>query len=147
MEADAKAAARAKAEGKDLRVVDHEGYQPTGYVEIGSYRGLDVGPDADARAEKAARREATEHRREFVASLLAVRISKGDVLALVLPNTVDDANTNEQAAMAKLLGLEGADDELAGRVGQQGDAVMGAGSPPASGPRQRPTPNMVRLLL
>ncbi|MCA1656384.1 MAG: ParB/RepB/Spo0J family partition protein [Actinobacteria bacterium] len=165
LEADAKVvAARAKAEAKGLRVVDHEGYQPAGYVEIGSYRGLDVdakahatepchavvigprdgaitpvctdkrrhakkgtspvkteaapGPDADARAERAARKEATEHRREFVLALLGGRISKADVLALVLPNYLDDANANEQAAMAKLLGVEPAGDGRYDRWGQ-----------------------------
>ncbi|MGI8776914.1 MAG: ParB/RepB/Spo0J family partition protein [Acidimicrobiales bacterium] len=164
LEADAKvAAARAKAEAKGLQVVDHEGYQPASYVEIGSYRGLDVdakahakepchavvigprdgainpvctdkrrhakkgassvktpttaGPDVEARAEKAARREATEHRREFVATVLGGRISKADVLALVLPNYLDDANANEQAAIAKLLGVEPAEADRYDRWG------------------------------
>ena len=164
MEADAKvAAARAKAEAKGLRIVDHEGYQPTGYVELGTYRGLEIeakahakepchavviaprdgalvavctdkkrhsrkgasvvkapakaGTDAEARAEKAAQREATEHRREFLAALLAGRISKSDVLALVLPNYLDDANANEQAAIAKLLGVEPAEADRYDRWG------------------------------
>ena len=164
MEIDAKvAAARAKAEAKGLTIVDHEGYQPTGYVELGTYRGLEIdakahakepchavvigprdgavlavcvdkkrhsrkgasvvkapakaGPDAEARAEKAAQREATQHRREFVAALLAGRVSKADVLALVLPNYLDDANANEQAAIAKLLGVEPAEADRYDRWG------------------------------
>jgi hypothetical protein len=76
-----------------------------------------AGPDAEARAEKAAQREATEHRREFLAALLAGRISKADVLALVLPNYLDDANTNEQAAIAKLLGVEPAEADRYDRWG------------------------------
>ncbi len=47
METDAKVATgRAKAEAKGLRIVDHEGYSPSSYVELGTYGGLDL----DARA-------------------------------------------------------------------------------------------------
>jgi hypothetical protein len=77
-----------------------------------------AGPDAEARAEKAARKQAAEHRREFVAALLAGRISKADVLALVLPNYLDDANTNEQAAIAKLLGVEPSEADRYDRWGE-----------------------------
>jgi len=165
LDATAKAeAGRAKAEAKGLRIVDHEGYQPSGYVELGTYRGLELdakahaaepchavvigprdgaiaavctdrkrhakkgastvkapvkaGPDAEARAEKAAKREATEHRREFLANVLAGRISKADVLSLVLPNYLDDANTNEQAAIAKLLGVEPSEADRYDRWGE-----------------------------
>ncbi len=76
-----------------------------------------AGADAEARAEKAAQREATQHRREFLAALLAGRISKADVLALVLPNYLDDANANEQAAIAKLLGVEPAEADRYDRWG------------------------------
>ena len=76
-----------------------------------------AGPDVEGRAEKAAQREATEHRREFLAALLAGRISKADVLALVLPNYLDDANANEQAAIAKLLGVEPAEADRYDRWG------------------------------
>lgn len=77
-----------------------------------------AGPDAEARADKAAKREATEHRREFLASVLAGRISKADVLSLVLPNYLDDANTNEQAAIAKLLGVEPSEADRYDRWGE-----------------------------
>ena len=167
LESDARVAeGRAKAEAKGLRVVDHEGYHPSGYVELGTYGGLELdakahakepchavvvaprdgkatpvctdkkrhtrkgaspvktaaktGADAEARAEKAARKEATEHRKEFVASVLAGRINKADVLRLVLPNYLDDANSNEQAAIAKLLGVEAAE---ANRYDRWGDAL------------------------
>jgi hypothetical protein len=79
-----------------------------------------AGADAQARAEKAARKEATEHRRAFVTALLAGRVTKADVLALVLPNYLDDANANEQAAIAKLLGVEPGGD---GRYDRWGDAL------------------------
>ncbi|MEA2704895.1 MAG: ParB family transcriptional regulator, chromosome partitioning protein [Actinomycetota bacterium] len=165
---DAKVAeGRAKAEGKGLRIVEHEGHQPSGYVEVASYGGLDVdakahakepchavvisprdgaltpvctdrkrhtrkgtstiksatkaGPGDTARAQAAAKREATEHRREFIAGLLSRRPSKADVLALVLPNYLDDANSIEQAAVAKLLGLEPAPE--AGSHDRWGDAL------------------------
>ena len=165
LENDAKVAeGRAKAEAKGLRVVEHEGYHPSGYVELGTYGGLDLdakahakepchavvigprdgkatpvctdkkrhtrkgasavktpakaGPDAEARAEKAARKEATEHRKEFVASLLAGRVTKADVLRLVLPNYLDDANSNEQAAVAKLLGVDAAEADRYDRWGE-----------------------------
>jgi len=157
------AAARSKAEAKGLTIIDYQGYQPTDYVELATYRGLDIepkahakepchavviaprdgallpvctdkrrhakkgtstvkapakaGPDAEARAEKAAKTEATKHRREFVAGVLAGRISKADVLALVLPNYLDDANANEQAAIAKLLGVEPAEADSYDRWG------------------------------
>ena len=164
LEAEAKVAeARAKAEAEGLHIVEHEGYQPKGYVEVGTYGGLDVdpkahakepchavaisprdatltpvctdkkrhsrkgtssvktapkqGPDHDARAEKAARKQATDQRKEFIASVLAGRISKADVLALVLPNYLDDANANEQQAIAKLLGVEPPDDNRYNRWG------------------------------
>ena len=169
METDAKVAAgRAKAEAKGLRIVDHEGYSPSSYVELGTYGGLDVdasahakepchavvieprdgktvpvctdkkrhsrkgsstvkstaktGHDAEARAEKAARKEAAQHRKEFIDSVVAGRISKADVLRLVLPNYLDDANSNEQAAVAKLLGLEPAGEN---RYDRWGDALRG----------------------
>ncbi len=49
-EADAKVAAgRAKAEAKGLTIVEHEGYQPTGYVELGTYRGLEIDGKAHAK--------------------------------------------------------------------------------------------------
>ena len=165
LESDARVAeGRAKAEAKGLLVVDHEGYHPSGYVELGTYGGLDLdakahakepchavviaprdgkatpvctdkkrhtrkgaspvktaartGADAEARAEKAARKEATEHRKEFVASVLAGRITKADVLRLVLPNYLDDANSNEQAAIAKLLGVEPAEADRYDRWGE-----------------------------
>lgn len=157
------AAARTRAEKKGLAVVDYQGHQPTDYVELATYRGLDIepkahakepchavviaprdgalmpvcvdrkrharkgasavkapakaGPDAEARAEKAARKEATDHRREFVAALLAGRVTKADVLALVLPNYLDGANANEQAAIAKLLGVEPAEADRYDRWG------------------------------
>ena len=167
LESDARVAeGRAKAEAKGLRVLDHEGYHPSGYVELGTYGGLDLDPkahakepchavviaprdgkatpvctdkkrhtrkgaspvktaaktgaDAEARAEKAARKEATEHRKAFVASILAGRVTKADVLRLVLPNYLDDANSNEQAAIAKLLGVEAAE---ANRYDRWGDAL------------------------
>lgn len=65
-----------------------------------------AGADAEARAEKAARKEAAEHRREFLTALLAGRVTKADVLRVVLPNYLEDANSNEQAAVARLLGVE-----------------------------------------
>lgn len=167
LESDARVAeGRAKAEAKGLRVVDHEGYHPSGYVELGTYGGLDLdakahakepchavviaprdgkatpvctdkkrhtrkgaspvktaakaGAHAEARAEKAARKEATEHRKAFVASILAGRVTKADVLRLVLPNYLDDANSNEQAAIAKLVGVEAAE---ANRYDRWGDAL------------------------
>jgi hypothetical protein len=166
LESDARVAeGRAKAEAKGLRVVDHEGYHPSGYIELGTYGGLDLDPKAHAkepchavviaprdgkatpvctdkkrhtrkgaspvktaaktgvdaeRAEKAARKETTEHRKDFVASVLAGRVTKADVLRLVLPNYLDDANSNEQAAVAKLLGVEAAE---ANRYDRWGDAL------------------------
>ena len=50
--------------------------------------------------------------------MLAGRISKADVLSLVLPNYLDDANTNEQAAIAKLLGVEPAEADRYDRWGE-----------------------------
>jgi len=73
-----------------------------------------AGPDADARAEKAARKEAGEQRKAFIASVVAGRISKADVLSLVLPNYLDDANSNERSALSGLLGLEGTDQDRYG---------------------------------
>jgi ParB family chromosome partitioning protein len=165
LEADALVAqGRAKAEAKGLRVVEHEGYHPSGYVEVGTYGGLDVdakahakepchavvigprdgkavpvctdkkrhsrkggsavkttakaGTDEATRAENAARKEATQHRRDFVDAVVAGRISKADVLALVLPNYLDDANSNEQAAIAKLLGIEATGEDRDDRWGE-----------------------------
>jgi len=68
-----------------------------------------VGPDAEARTEKAARKKAGERRLAFIASMVAGRITKADVLGLVLSNHLDDANSNERAALAGLLGLEPTD--------------------------------------
>jgi hypothetical protein len=77
-----------------------------------------AGADEATRAENAARKEATQHRRDFVAAILAGRISKADVLAVVLPNYLDDANSNEQAAIAKLLGVEPNDGDRYDRWGE-----------------------------
>ena len=44
------AAARAKAEAKGLRILEHEGYHPSSYVEVASYGGLDI--DAKAHAKE-----------------------------------------------------------------------------------------------
>ena len=176
LETDAKVATgRAQAEAKGLRIVDHEGYSPSSYVELGTYGGLDVdakahakepchavvidprdgktlpvctdkkrhsrkgastvkstaktGHDAEARAEKAARKEAAQHRKEFIDSVLGGRISKADVLRLVLPNYLDDANSNEQAAVAKLLGLEPAGDNRSDRWGDALRGYAGASEP------------------
>ncbi|MDQ6798830.1 MAG: ParB/RepB/Spo0J family partition protein [Actinomycetota bacterium] len=173
LEADAKVAeGRAKAEAKGLVVVDHEGYHPTSYVEVGTYGGLDIeakahgkepchavvigprdgkpsavcvdrkrhsrkgsstvkspttaGADAEARAEKAARKEAGEHRRAFIASVVAGRVSKADVLGLVLPNYLDDANANERSALSGLLGLEPSDRDRYGAWTEAVDAYTKA---------------------
>ena len=80
-----------------------------------------AGADDAARAEAAAKREASEHRREFIAAMLSRRPSKADVLAVVLPNYLDDANSIEQAAVAKLLGLEPVPE--AGSHDRWGDAL------------------------
>ena len=165
LESDAKVAeGRAKAEAEGLRVLDHEGHRPSGYVEVGTYGGLDLDAKAHAtepchavvvcaatarpsrcaptasatpargparsrrrprpdptptpgpRRRPAARRPSTAG--SSSTSLLAGRVAKAEVVRLVLPNYLDDANANEQAAMAKLLGLEAADGDRYHRWGE-----------------------------
>ena len=50
--------------------------------------------------------------------MLAGRISNANALGLGLPNSLDDANTNEQAAIAKLLGVEPSEADQYDRCGE-----------------------------
>ena len=178
IDSDAKVAeGRAKAEGKGLRIVEHEGHQPSGYVEVATYGGLDVDAKAHAKepchavvisprdgaltpvctdrkrhtrkgastsrapprpgpTTRPGRRRRPSGRRPSTggsSSPPAVPPPvEGRRAGPVLPNYLDDANSIEQAAVAKLLGLEPAPE--AGSHDRWGDALRDYTAPP------RPTP-------